>query len=443
VVAIGTRAAELARAIYDESLVAVRADRLVRAALSVEDDVLRVAGQDVPLANIERILLVAVGKASGAMAQAAAGVLGDRIAGGVVIEKRHDAPEAPAALPPTLRRIHAGHPVPDADSVAAGTAALAVADSAGERDLVLCLLSGGASALMEAPRPGITLDDLRATTEALLRSGADIGELNTVRACLSCVKAGGLARAAAPARVVCLALSDVLGSPPAVIGSGPCTNTPVRPNVALDILARRDLIPRVPESVISVLHTNVASPDGPALVGPEALYHVIGDIWTAIDAARDAAIHLGLRPCVLTGWMQGEAREVARLLAGVARDAPRTAAANGFDCYITGGETTVTVRGDGLGGRSQEIACVASECLAGIRGVALLAAGTDGTDGPTNAAGGVATGDTGALAERKGWTVARALAESDSYRFLEAAGALVMTGPTGSNVGDLVIIVRA
>jgi hydroxypyruvate reductase len=293
---------------------------------------------------------------------------------------------------------------------------------------------------MELPERGISLSDLQQTTALLLRSGASIAELNTVRACLSQVKAGGLARAAGGATVLCLALSDVLGNPLSVIGSGPCLETVRDRTRALDILQARGVAESVPDAVLALLRTAASEPGQSAQL---TMTHVIlGDIWTALEAAREAAEAEGLKPAVLTGWLEGEAREVGRVFGALARDLPRVQEETGIDCYIAGGETTVTVRGPGKGGRSQELACCAAMAMSGIADVALLAAGTDGTDGPTDAAGAIVDGGTASLAQAAGCDLSTALRENDTYPALAAAGSLLITGPTNSNVGDIVVIVK-
>lgn len=426
-------AVELASSIYRQALSAVRADVLVQAHLRVEDGCLNVDGHRYVLRDIDRVLLLAVGKAAVEMAWGAQQVLGKSVAGGLVITKRGYARPLP-----NLTVLEAGHPIPDASSLEAGTAALRVAEAAGPRDLFLCLLSGGASALMEALVPSVSLDDLQAATRLLLCAGAPIEELNAVRGCLSSIKLGGLARAAAPAQVACLALSDVLGNRLDVIGSGPCYPGSVSGARAIEVLERRHILEEVPAKVVSALRV------APERGQEEPPTHVIvGDIWTALEAAQHTASGLGLSPCVLTGRLEGEAREVGHVFGAVAGDLVRTAGNGGPRCFLAGGETTVTVRGSGDGGRCQELAVAASASIVKVEGVAVLAAGTDGSDGPTNAAGGLVDGGTLARARERGWTVECALSESSSHSFLEAAGDLVVTGPTGSNVGDLVIVTVA
>ncbi|HSV72181.1 MAG TPA: DUF4147 domain-containing protein [Chthonomonadales bacterium] len=425
-------------AVYGTALGAVRADGLVRAALRTEDDALVAGSAHVPLRGIDAVHLLAVGKAAAPMAAAAMEAVGPLVAGGLVITKDGHG-NAVGALPV----LEAGHPTPDRRSAEAGAAAHGLVRGLCERDLLLCLLSGGASSLMELPVDGVSLEDLACVTQMMLEAGAPIQELNAVRACLSRLKAGGLARAASPARVACLAVSDVIGSPLAVIGSGPChLEVPPDGARAREVLGRRGLLGRTPPAVLEALHRATPTAGPPTDDAGRVTETVIGDLWTALDAAREEARRLGLRPAVLTGSLSGEARDVGALLGAMARDLPRTSRHGGPDCLIAGGETTVTVRGAGRGGRSQEIAVAAAIVLDGAEGVALLAAGTDGTDGPTDAAGGLVDGRTAEAGRAAGANAAAALESNDACTYLTAASALVTTGPTGANVGDLAIVVR-
>ncbi len=428
-------AREAALTIYRDAVDAVRADRLITDRLHLTGDILEADHHLFELAQFEHIYVVGAGKASAAMAAAIEPLLGDRLTAGVVVTKEgHSVPTR------KIRILEAGHPIPDENSIRAGHAIYDLAAGAGERDLVICLLSGGASALMELPREGVTLEDLSATTDLLMRAGASIFDLNAVRACLSELKAGGLARAAAPARVLCLVLSDVLGNHLELIGSGPCCDISVDPTAAMVALDRFGLWEQTPEQIRQALHSTA-----PPLSGfrcDRCEHVVLADIWTAIQAAKDSAVRLGLKPAVLTGSLQGEARQAGKWLGEVAKDLSRTSQIDGIDCYIAGGETTVTVYGHGKGGRSQELATAAAIEIAGVRDVALLAAGTDGTDGPTDAAGGLVDGDSIERAWAHGAISEGALKENDTYGFLNSSGDLLKTGPTQTNVGDLVVITR-
>lgn len=428
-------AARAALDVYLKALAAVRADLLIRRAVAIDSQTLHIGRCAIPRDAFDRIRVVGAGKAAHAMAAALEEALSDLPLQGVVVTKYGHGGRLPR-----IRVLEAGHPVPDDASVAGGRAVAEALATTTERDLVLCLISGGASAILELPEEGVSLDDLRATTDTLLRSGAPIGEVNAVRATLSRLKAGGLTRLAAPARVVALVLSDVLGNPLEVIGSGPCVAADADPARAREVLRRRGLWDLVPPAVRHRLERTGARRAGHAL---PAEHVIVGDIRTALDAAREAARAAGLRPLVLTGWLQGEAREVGGVFGAMLRDLPRTARETGFDCLIAGGETTVTVRGTGRGGRSQELALAAAVAATGATPVALVAAGTDGTDGPTDAGGALIDGDTVALGDAAGLSAAAALADNDAYTYLDRVDALIRTGPTHSNVGDLVIAVTA
>ncbi|MGC8669001.1 MAG: glycerate kinase type-2 family protein [Chthonomonadales bacterium] len=431
------RAGELALDLYACVLDEVRADRLVRRAVRLEGNILRVGGTTIPLAEVRRLLVVGAGKASAGMAAGLEDVLGSRIAEGIVVTKYGHGADTRV-----IRVREAAHPIPDEASVAAGAAIMDLVQRAEAQDLVICLISGGASALMELPVEGVDIEDLRLVTELLLRCGAEIRHINRVRASLSRIKAGGLARAASPARVLCLAISDVLGNPPGAIGSGPCVASPAFGGDARAVLEQYGLVERVPPNVLRALELPPA-PQGPEN-GGSLHFEVIGDVGVALDVAWRRAQQLGLNPLILTQGMRGEAREIGGLMGAVARDFPQASARSGVRCVLMGGEPTVTVRGKGSGGRAQELALAAALAMAdGSDTTALLAAGTDGTDGPTDAAGGLVDASTARRAAEAGVNPALALADNDSYHALQAAGALVTTGPTQSNVNDLVIVVEA
>jgi glycerate-2-kinase len=427
-------AAELARAIYALTLDEVQGDRLTQGHVSVEGAALRLGPRRYALDGIGAIRAVAIGKAAVGMARAAGDALGERLGLGLAVTKL-----GAGVAVPGFTVLEAAHPTPDATSLAAG---MAVAEAvAGSRpgDLTICLLSGGASALAELPAEGVSLEDLAHVTTALLRAGTAIGDLNAVRGCLSSLKCGGLTRLAAPAQVVCLVLSDVLGNPLDVIGSGLCFGAGARPDAARDVLRRHGVWDGCPASVRARLER---APTGSA--GATEVRHVIvGDIDTALTAAADAARGLGLRPLIVTNRLQGDAEEAGRRLGALALDLLDPVSHGGYDCLILGGETTATVRGAGLGGRCQVAAAPAAAALRSTEGLAVLAAGTDGTDGPTDAAGGLVDGQTALRAEERGLDLEQYLTESDSYHWLQGAGGLIRTGPTHSNVNDLHLVVAA
>ena len=382
------------------------------------------------------LLVFGCGKASGAMAAAVERTLGRRITEGLVVVKD-------GYTVPTARVVlrEAGHPVPDARGQAAAEEIVRRVRSAGADDAVLFLVSGGGSALTPAPVPPITLAEKQETTRLLLGAGATINELNAVRKHLSLFKGGQLARAAAPATLISLILSDVIGDPLDVIASGPTAPDPTTFAEALAVLERRGVGYLVSNAVRARLEAGARGeveetpkPGDPAF--ERVTNVVIGNNALVVDAAAAEARRLGYRAEVLTRSLQGEAREVALELVARARALPPRS------CLIAGGETTVTVRGRGRGGRCQEFALAAGLQLRRDDRVVVLAAGTDGTDGPTDAAGGTADAETVARGERAGQAARRALDDNDAYTFLSAAGDLVVSGPTNTNLLDLYLLLR-
>jgi glycerate-2-kinase len=379
--------------------------------------------------------VLAVGKAAAPMARALDEIAGRRIAAGLLIAK-----PGRAAAPAGWTALEAAHPIPDATSERAGRRALRFAAETPPGGVLVVLLSGGASSLMACPRAGLTLEELSATTRALLAAGAAIDELNTVRKHLAAVAGGRLAAAAGGARVRVLAVSDVAGDRIDLIGSGPCAADPSRSADALAVLDRRLPADRVPAAVRAHLAAGEGEERGR---GPDAgspadrvRHLLLAGNATALDGARDAAVREGLAPILVARELAGEARRAgARLAAlGVAVRSAQPV------CLIAGGETTVTVRGAGRGGRSQELALAAAEVLAGHDSVCLLAAGTDGEDGPTDAAGAFADGATLTRARERKLDARAALAANDAWGFFEREGGLLRTGPTGTNVRDLVLV---
>ena len=365
-----------------------------------------------------RTLLVAAGKAAWRMAAAALEVLG-AVDDGVVITK-YGHVRGPL---PGLRCFEAGHPVPDENGFAATGAALEMVRGLRAEDTVLFLLSGGGSALFELPL--IEPEELRDVTAQMLASGADIVEINCVRKRLSAVKGGRFALACVPARVWSLVLSDVLGDPPDSIASGPaCPDTSscaqalaVADKYALQLSERaRDCLQRETPKALDNAETRIC-----------------GSVRALCAAAAEAAEALGYEPVFLTDRLSCEAREAGRFLSAVLK----SHAGDGKSlAFIAGGETVVHVRGKGLGGRNQELALAACEGIAGLEGAAVFSFGSDGTDGPTDAAGGYVDGDSLAALAAAGQQLQAALADNDAYRALKAVGGLLVTGPTGTNVND-------
>jgi glycerate 2-kinase len=430
-----------AESILSRALSTVDAYSVTARAIRLEGDVLSVDGRQFPLFAGSRVFVVGAGKASAPMAQAVEDVLGDRLtAGCVVVKTRYTVP---------LRRIvlrEASHPLPDASGEAAAAEILSLVSGLSPKDLVLCLISGGGSALLPLPQEGLTLHDKILTTDLLLRSGADIAEINTVRKHLSRIKGGQLARAVSPARLVTVLISDIVGSPLDAIASGPTVPDTTTFADGLAVLARHRLTDRVPPAVLAALRRGAAGglPETPKpgdAVFANAHAVIIADNATAARAAVVEAEQLGFHAQLLSTYIEGEAKEVGRVLAGIAREIAATGhPADRPACLVCGGETTVIVTGAGRGGRNQEVALSAGRTLSGLPAVLLVSFATDGTDGPTDAAGGVADGTSWARARAQGFDPVGHLADNDAYPLLDAVGDLIRIGPTNTNVNDLMLI---
>ena len=436
------RAREKLQPLLDAALAAVEPGQAVKRALAVDRDWLTVGSRSFRLSDFRRVLLVGAGKASAPMAAAVEDVLGEAlpIEGSVTVRYGHGAPTR------HVRIREASHPMPDDAGVAATRAIVDLLDGADEHDLVICVISGGGSALLTLPADGVSLEDLQRTTDALLRCGAAINEINVVRKHIETVKGGGLARAAAPAHVVTLVLSDVVGNPLDAIASGPTVPDSSSFADAAGVFDRYRLWDQVPASVSGRLRAGLRGdlPDTPRSGDPvfERTHAVVvGSNALACEAAASAARSLGLQPLVLSTFVEGEAREVGRVLAALLREVD----ASGHPlprpcCLLLGGETTVTVRGAGQGGRNQELALAAAFALRGVPDVLLASIGTDGSDGPTDAAGAVVDGTTLDRASALSLDAARCLANNDSYVFFDRLGDLIRTGPTNTNVNDLYVL---
>ena len=370
-----------------------------------------------------RLLVVAVGKAAWSMARAALDVLDGRVDGGVVLTKYG---HAQGAVPPLLIR-EAGHPVPDGNGFEATAETLRLTEGLRAEDTVLFLLSGGGSALFESPL--IDPAELQSITNQLLASGADIVEMNTVRKRLSAVKGGRFAAHCLPARVFSVVLSDVVGDTPDMIASGPACPDGSSCADALAVAEKYGL--RLSKRARDCLHTETPR----TLSNTETV--ITGSVRGLCAAAASACRTLGYEPVLLTDCLQCEAREAGRFLGAIAR----SHAAGGRDlAFIAGGETVVHVTGDGLGGRNQELALAASREIRGLSNAAVFSFGSDGTDGPTDAAGGFADGETDRALGRLGISAEDALRRNDAFRALGRVGGLIVTGPTGTNVNDVSLV---
>lgn len=399
-----------ADAIVAASLRAVLPDAAVRKAL---------AGHEFAKG---KLVLVAVGKAAWQMAKTAAEMLGDRIHDGIVITK-YDHVRAPI---PGLVCFEAGHPVPDANSFAATAQALEMTTDLCADDTVLFLLSGGGSALFE--QPIIPDAELAAMTEKLLASGADIVEINTIRKRMSAVKGGRFGAHCAPAHVLSIVLSDIIGDPLDMIASGPAYPDSTSAAAAKAIVEKYGL--KLSDTAMALLDEPLPQEL------PHVETHITGSVRELCAAAAQECRRLGYAPHILTDELDIEAREAGRFLSAIAK----THRGDGAHAYIAGGETIVHITGHGKGGRNQELALAAAAGLAGMENAALLSFGSDGTDGPTDAAGGYVDGHTQEILAARGIYIDDILADNDAYRALQAVDGLIMTGPTGTNVNDVAVL---
>ena len=379
-----------------------------------------------------RTIVLGAGKASARMARAFEDEWGRPCEGLVVTRYGHACPTR------HIEVVEAAHPVPDAAGLAAARRILALAGSAGPDDLVVCLISGGASALLALPAEGLSLADKQAMNTALLRSGAPIGVMNMVRKSLSAIKGGRLAAAIAPARAVTYLISDVPGDDPAAIGSGPTVPDVVDPEAVLAALAHWGITPS--PAVAAVIRANALPPRAPS----QHDLHMIATPLMALEAAAARARDFGLAPLILGDAIEGEAREAARVLAGIAASAADHGLPIARPCVLlSGGETTVTVRGRGRGGRNVEFLLALALALAGRPGVSALAADTDGIDGSEDNAGAWFDAGMPEAARTAGLDLAARLADNDGYSVFSALGQLVTTGPTLTNVNDFrAILIR-
>jgi hydroxypyruvate reductase len=427
--------------IFKKAVEAVDPEKAVLGHVKRVGDSLLVDGRPWDLGAYDRILVVGAGKAGAPMAKALEGLLGDRIAAGaVVVKDGHGIPLD------RIRLFEASHPIPDARGVRGAQAVAALARDANSMDLVVCLLSGGGSALLTAPAEGVTLEDKQAVTQVLLACGATIHEVNAVRKHLSGIKGGRLAALAHPAAVVSLILSDVIGDDLDIIASGPTVPDTSSFGDAVKVLKGYGVWDRIPAASRAHLEKGLAGdvPETPKPGDPsfgKDCWALVGTNFQALKAAAREAESLGYRPVILSSMMRGEARDVARAVAAIAKEAVRSG--NPMPppaCILSGGETTVTIKGGGRGGRNQEFALAAAMDLEGLQGMAVLCAGTDGTDGPTDAAGAVADGATVSRARALGLDPWTHLDQNDAYPLFEALGDLVMTGPTRTNVMDVYMV---
>jgi glycerate 2-kinase len=430
-----------AEKIFHAALSAVDPEKAVLNYLSLSDGVLTAGKRRLPLKDYKRIFVVGAGKADAPMAQAVERVLGQHISDGVIVVKEgHGLPLE------RIRVIEASHPVPDKRGIEGAEEIISLVRKADEQDLVICLISGGGSALLVAPADGLNLEDKQKVTQLLLDCGATIHEINTVRKHLSRVKGGGLARLARPASIVSLILSDVIGDDLDVIACGPTVPDSSTFEQAKQVLTRYGIWDRVPDSVRERVEKGVegtiedtAKPGDPAF--QKDSWELVGTNLQALTAARSEAERQGYHTIILSGMIEGETSEVAKVHTAIAKEAVHSGNPHSPPlCVLSGGETTVTIKGKGKGGRNQEFALVAALEIEGEEHMLILSGGSDGNDGPTDAAGAVADGGTVSRARAKGMDPLDYLQRNDSYPFFEALGDLLMTGPTRTNVMDVRIM---
>jgi len=420
--------------------------RAVTRALKLENNTLSAGGSVYRLDAFHRIIVVGGGKAAGPMAAAVVDVLGGRIDRGIIVVKYGHTVKLK-----TIEQAEAGHPIPDEAGVEGTRRILNLVRNADEKTLVICLLSGGGSSLLVAPLPGITLEDKQRTTDLLLKAGASIGDLNVVRKHLSAVKGGRLAKTACPATILTLTLSDVIGDRLEVIASGPTVPDSTSFNDAALVINKYGLASKIPSRVAEFIERGKAGQEPETVKSgdpcfPRTRNAVVGSIVQALAAAREKARSLGFDSELITSELQGEARDVARRLVQAALLTRDTLKPGERRCLLFGGETTVTVNGKVRGGRNQELALAFAREIEGMEGITMLSAGTDGTDGPTDAAGAIVDGRTAMKAREIGIRPEAYLGDNDSYTFFKRFDSQtgekshIITGPTGTNVMDLLII---
>jgi glycerate 2-kinase len=422
----------------ESAIKSVMPENLLEAKLKLSGGKLYVAGDVFDLAGFDQIYVVGGGKACVGMVRQLNRMLGDLITGGEVA--------APIERETWMGRVRinpASHPIPDEKSVGATQRILDLASKATSRTLYLVLISGGASAMLSCPREGITVEDKAEITRSLLKCGANIDEINTVRKHLSKIKGGQLQKLLYPATTVALIISDVVGDRLDVIASGPTVPDPTTFNDAYGVLRKYGLVESAPPRVLSLLEKGVSGlvEDTPKPGDPIfslANNYIIGSNRDACMAAWASLQSKGYTPLILTTRMQGEAREVAKFLAGLGASRSHPP----FDAFVLGGETTVTLRGRGVGGRNQELCLSALIALNGGGDVVLASVGTDGVDGFTEAAGAIIDTNTYSDAVSKRVSPEQYLDNNDSGTFFKRVGGAVITGPTGTNVSDIVVVVN-
>jgi glycerate 2-kinase len=429
--------------ILAEAIAAVEPGAAVRSYAQRKGEILTIMDRSFNLHSFHRVVLLGMGKASLAMTEVMQDILGSTVDQALVITKyfRH--------LDPSLRACHSkppivlesGHPAPDERSLSAGQITIELVSSLGKNDLLICLISGGGSALVTAPVEGVSLADIQRLTSTLLASGLRIDEINTLRRRIDKVKGGGIAQLANGATIISLILSDVVGSRLETIASGPTVPDPGTREQVVSILEKYKLNAKIPSSILQVLMSTSETPKPGDPIFEKTLNVIVGSNLIAAQAALSKAEGEGFNPYLLRVDLQGEARQQAFELATFLRHTKMTGdPVDRPACIVAGGETTVTLKGNGKGGRNTELALAAVKELAGFPGVLLVTLATDGEDGPTDAAGAVVTSGTFTRASGMGLNPLDFLERNDSYSFFSLLDDLLKPGPTGTNVNDLVFL---
>lgn len=427
--------------ILNAAIDAVKPSKLIKNQIMLKDNILQIKKQQTDLSQFENIYIIGAGKASAFMAQSLEDILQNRVtSGAVVVKYDHGAPCQKVKI------FEGGHPIIDENSLAGTAQILNLVQQAGEKDLVLCLVSGGGSALLEKLSEGISLPDLQKTFNLLLGCGAAIEEINIVRKHLSLVKGGQLARAIAPATCITLIISDVIGDPVESIASGPTAADPTTFQDTWQVIEKYQLTKQLPEALKNYLQRGKEGKIPETLKPGDSIFHktdniVLGNNFLALQTGEQTAKELGYNTVILTSQIQGEAREIGKAAASIISEV----IASGHPvqrpaCFLIGGETTVTLRGEGKGGRNQELVHSALISLKNVtQPYVLISCGTDGTDGPTDAAGGIITHEMWEKAKTLNLKPQEYLDRNDAYHFLEKIDGLIKTGPTGTNVMDIIL----
>jgi len=441
---VDKEARRIALDVIEKVMESVDPKRLIYSKVKVSDEKLIIDNEAFDLRGFRRIFVVGGGKASGYMAEAIEEILREKINDGIIVVPHGTSKKFRTRI---IRVHEASHPIPDRSSVEGAKKIIELTEEAEESDLVICLISGGGSSLMAYPREGITLEDKRKVTEILLKCGATINEINTVRKHLSKFKGGQLARSVYPATLISLLLSDVIGDPLDVIASGPTVPDPTTFKDAIAVLRKYNIWDITPQSIRELILNGEKGliQETPKASDPcfeKAHNFIVGNNRVACLSATNELKEKGLNVLLLTSYAEGEARDIGLLISAIAKEIlssgnpiPRPAG------LVIGGESTVTVTGKGIGGRNQEIALSSALKIAGLKGVVITSFSTDGIDGPTDAAGAIVDGNTIARSAIKGLNAENYLYNNDSYTFFKNLGDLIFTGPTGTNVNDISLLI--